>query len=414
MNSQIIAYPAKPPSGRGRSGRYYRRVAGVEEELRGGRSERPLRVLLAIKCLGYGGAERLLVDMVAAANRQRFEYEVAYVLRHQDALVPAIVTGGTPVHALDAANNADLRWLAAFRHVLVNGHYDVVHFHLPYAAALGQLVVNSLPRAARPGIVYTEHSLWDRARFVNRALLRLSMARGEQLVTVSKASYDALPAALQRRATTVVHGVDLSRSDSLIARREELRDRVRSELGVGHDELLFMTVANLRPEKGYDVLLTAARAIADSGLPIRIAAVGRGPLDDALHARHVDLALGDRFQFLGQRDDVLQLLAGADAFVLASTQEGLPVSLMEATSVGMPIVASSIGGVPQILEDEVDALLVPPGDPSRLVEAMKRLASDPQLRELLGRRAKQRSAMFDIAEAGRAVERIYEQVAETR
>ena len=119
-------------------------------------------------------------------------------------------------------------------------------------------------------------------------------------------------------------------------------------------------------------------------------------------------------EFLGQRDDVLQLLAGADAFVLASTQEGLPVSLMEATSVGMPIVASSIGGVPQILEDEVDALLVPPGDPGRLVEAMKRLASDPQLRELLGRRAKLRSAMFDIAEAGRAVERMYEQVAETR
>lgn len=371
-------------------------------------------MLLTIKCLGYGGAERLLVDMVAAADRQRFEYEVAYVLRDQDALVRAIVTGGTPVHALGAANNADLRWLVTFRHVLVNGHYDVVHFHLPYAAALGQLVVNSLPRTGRPGVVYTEHSLWDRARFVNRALLRVSMARKERLVAVSQASYDALPAALQRRSITVVHGVDLSRADSLIARRAELRGRVRSELGVEHDQLLFMTVANLRPEKGYDVLLTAARAIADSGLPIRFAAVGRGPLSDALHARHVDLALGDRFQFLGQRDDVLQLLAGADAFVLASLQEGLPVSLMEATSLGMPIVASAIGGVPQILEDEVDALLVPPGDPGRLVEAMKRLASDPQLREHLGRRAKLRSAMFDIAEAGRAVEEIYVQVAEAR
>jgi glycosyltransferase involved in cell wall biosynthesis len=389
-------------------------VAGVEEGLPTRVPERPLRVLLAIKCLGYGGAERLLVDMVAAADRTRFEYEVAYVLRHQDALVPAIVAGGTPVHALGAANNADLRWMVAFRHLLVNGHYDVVHFHLPYAAALGQLVVDSLPRSVRPGVVYTEHSLWDRARFANRFLLRASMARGERLVTVSQASYDALPAPLQRRATTVVHGVDLSRSDSLIARRAQLRARVRSELGVERDEILFMTVANLRPEKGYDVLLTAARAIADSGLPIRFAAVGRGPLSNALHARHVDLALGDRFQFLGQRDDVLQLLAGADAFVLASLQEGLPVSLMEATSVGLPIVASAIGGVPQILEDEVDALLVPPGDPGRLVEAMKRLASDPQLRELLGQRAKLRSAMFDIAEASRAVRDIYMQVAATR
>ena len=152
-------------------------------------------------------------------------------------------------------------------------------------------------------------------------------------------------------------------SDSLIARRAELRARVRSELGVDDDELLFMTVANLRPEKGYDVLLEAAKAIADCDLPIRIAAVGRGPLSAALRARHLDLGLGDRFQFLGQRDDVLQLLAGADAFVLASHHEGLPVALMEATSVGLPIVASRVGGIPQVLEDEVDALLVPPGDP---------------------------------------------------
>jgi glycosyltransferase involved in cell wall biosynthesis len=175
-----------------------------------------------------------------------------------------------------------------------------------------------------------------------------------------------------------------------------------------------MTVANLRPEKGYDVLLTAARSIADDGLPIRIAAIGRGPLRDALQARHAELSLGDRFQFLGQRDDVLRLLAGADAFVLASTTEGLGVALMEATSVGLPIVASCVGGVPQILEDEVDALLVTPGDVGSLVWAMKRVASDPELRERLGRQAKIRSSQFDMAEASRAICAVYEQAAGVR
>jgi glycosyltransferase involved in cell wall biosynthesis len=367
-----------------------------------------------IKCLGYGGAERLLVDMVATVDRSRFNYEVAYVLRQENALVAAIQDGGTPVHPLDAAHNADLRWMAALRRLLVRGRYDVVHFHLPYAAALGQLVVASLPRSARPGVVYTEHSLWDRSRFVNRALLRSSMGSGERLVAVSPASYDALPASLQRRATTVVHGVDLSRSDSLIARRAEIRTRVRSELAVEDDQLLFLTVANLRPEKGYDVLLDAAKAIADDDLPIRIAAVGRGPLSTVLRARHADLGLGDRFEFLGQRDDAVQLLAGADAFVLASHHEGLPVALMEATSVGLPIVATCVGGVPEILEHEVDALLVPPGDPGLLAQAMKRLASDPELRDRLGRQAKLRSSMFDIAQANRAVGDIYLQVARSR
>jgi glycosyltransferase involved in cell wall biosynthesis len=385
---------------------------GVEEGLPG---QAPLRVLLVIKCLGYGGAERLLVDMVATVDRRRFNYEVAYVLQEQDALVSAIRAGGTPVHSLGAARNADLRWMATLRRLLVSGHYDVVHFHLPYAAALGQLVVVSLPRAARPGVVYTEHTgSWDRARFANRVLLRASMGRGERLVTVSQASYDTLPAPLQQRATVVVHGVDLTQSDSLIARRTELRALVRSELAVEDDELLFLTVANLRPEKSYDVLLEAAKVIADQDLPIRIAAVGRGPLRDALRARHMELGLKDRFRFLGQRDDVLQLMAGADAFVLASRHEGIPVALMEASSVGLPIVASRVGGIPQILEDEVDALLVPPGEPALLAQAMKRLASDVELRSRLGRRAKLRSSMFDIAEANRAVGDIYLQVARSR
>jgi L-malate glycosyltransferase len=385
---------------------------GVEEGFPSQAPRKPLRVLLVIKCLGYGGAERLLVDMAATVDRSRFNYEVAYVLREQDALVPAIRAGGTPVHSLDAAHNADLRWMGALRRLLVKGHYDVVHFHLPYAAALGQLVVASLPRSARPGMVYTEHTgSWDRARFANRVLLRASMGRRERLVTVSQASYDTLPAPLRRRATMVVHGVDLSRSDSLIARRAELRALVRSELVLNDDELLFLTVANLRPEKSYDVLLEAAKIIADHDLPIRIAAVGRGPLRTALHELHDELGLGDRFTFLGQRDDVLQLLAGADAFVLASRYEGIPVALMEATSVGLPIVATRVGGIPQILENEVDALLVPPGEPGLLARAMTRLASDPELCDRLGRQAKLRSSMFDIAEANRIVGEIYQSLA---
>jgi glycosyltransferase involved in cell wall biosynthesis len=171
-----------------------------------------------------------------------------------------------------------------------------------------------------------------------------------------------------------------------------------------------MTGANLRPQKGYQVLLSAARTMADRGLPIRIAAVGGGPLRATLEAQHVTLGLGDRFQFLGPRADVLVLLAGSDAFVLASLYEGLPVALMEATSLGMPIVATSVGGVPQMLEDEIDALLVQPSDPALLVEAMVRIADDPDLRERLGRQAKLRSAMFDISQANRKVGEIYHRV----
>jgi glycosyltransferase involved in cell wall biosynthesis len=85
--------------------------------------------------------------------------------------------------------------------------------------------------------------------------------------------------------------------------------------------------------------------------------------------------------------------------------------LMEASSIGLPIVASRVGGIPQVLEDEVDALLVPPGDPALLAQAMIRLASDEDLRARLGRRAKLQSSIFDIAKANRAVGDIYLKVA---
>ncbi len=104
-------------------------------------------------------------------------------------------------------------------------------------------------------------------------------------------------------------------------------------------------------------------------------------------------------------------MAGSDAFVLASRQEGLPVTLMEATSLGLPIVATRVGGVPQVLEHEVNALLVPPNDPGALLEAMARLATDPDLRDRLGRQARLRSSMFDVGQASRAVGDIYRQMA---
>lgn len=373
-----------------------------------------LRVLLVIKCLGYGGAERLLVDMVAKGDRESFEYEVAYVLEAEHALVPDIVSAGTPVHALGARGNGDLRWMARLRALMLGGGFDVIHFHLPYTASLGRLVVATIPAAHRPAVVYTEHSVWDKMAVVIKVLNRATIGRDQALVVVSQAAHDALPAGLKDRARVIVHGVDLSRSDALIDRREEVRGEVRAELGVDDDDLLVMTVANLRPEKGYDVLLDTARLAADRHLPLRFAAVGRGPLEEELTERHRQLGLDGGFQFLGQRDDVLRLLAGADLFVLASRQEGLPVSLMEATSVGIAIVATSVGGVPQVITDDVDGLVVPPGDPAALVDALERVASDPVLRRRLGDGAKARSAMFDVTSASRQVEGIYRRVAGVR
>ena len=371
---------------------------------------RRLRVLLAIKGLGHGGAERLLVDVVAAGDHRSFDYQVAYVLDAADALVPAFRSNGTAVHPLGAQGNLDLRWLLAFRRLLLRHDYDVVHFHLPYAAALGRLVVASLPRRRRPITLYTEHSLWNKAAVLVKILNRATIRHDRALIAVSQAAFDALPTSLKGRAQVVVHGIDLHRSVGMISRRDEIRKKVRAELGVPPGELLAVTVANLRSEKGYDVLLDAAHLVDERQLPVRFAAAGQGALETEMAERHQALGLGDRFRFLGHRPDALELLTAADIVVLPSHQEGLPVVLMEAFSVGATIVATAVGGVGQVIQDGVSGLIVPPGRADALAGAIERLASDRDLRKRLGERAAVDSTAFDVARASGDVERIYRTV----
>jgi L-malate glycosyltransferase len=366
--------------------------------------------LVVIKCMGYGGAERLLVDMLAVRDREGFDYEFAYVLAAENGLVPAVRASGVPVHELGARSDFDLRWMARFRRLLLQGQFDIVHFHLPYTAAVGRLVAASIPKSRRPTLMYTEHSLWDRTPTPVRVLNRRTIGLDDALVVVSPAAHDALPSALRARAQVVVHGVDLSSAQALVARRDEIRREVRAELGVNDDEALAITVANLRAEKGYDVLLEAAQLVAERHLPVRFAAVGRGPLKDELEDRHRALGLGGTFAFLGPRGDVLRLLAGSDIFILPSHHEGMPVTLMEATSIGLAIVATKVGGVPGILTDQESALLVAPGRPDLMADAIARLAADPELGRRLGEAAQTLSAQFDVAAASLQIEDIYRRV----
>lgn len=364
------------------------------------------RVLVLIKCLDRGGAERLVVSMTQHGDRTRFDYEVAYVLDDQDALVPELERAGIPVHSLGARNDYDLRWTGRLRALLTRGNFDIVHSHLPYAAALGRLVAATVP--PRVGLVYTEHCVWDQVARPTRVLNRLTIGLDDRVLAVSEASRQALPPAQRRRASVVVHGIELESIDEAVLRRVELRASVRAELGLADDEVLSLTVANFRAQKGYDVLLHAARAVVDRKVPVRFAAAGEGPLRRDLENQRSDLSLERHVLFLGARTDVPRLLAAADMFVLPSRYEGLPLALMEAVSIGVPVIATAVSGLPDILTNERNALLVAPEQPHALAEAITRLASDPALRASLSTASRTLSERFDVRRCVLEVEAIYD------
>ena len=159
----------------------------------------------------------------------------------------------------------------------------------------------------------------------------------------------------------LIHGID----PGSVRPGPLVRDRLRSDLGVADDEVLSLTVANLRRNKDYPTLLRAARVALDAEPGLRFAAVGQGPLAQEVAALHTTLGLGDRFLLLGFRRDVHDLMAAADVFTLASAHEGLPVAVMEAFAHGLPVVATAVGGLPSRSRTASRACSCPPAGPRR-------------------------------------------------
>lgn len=379
----------------------------------GGRTsagEARLRVLWLIKSLNAGGAERLLVHCARARDVEQFHYEAAYLVAGEDDVVPELHAAGIPVTCLGGGPAADLRWMWRLRALLRRNPFDVVHIHSPYVAAFARPVVAALAGGIRPAIVYTEHNRWPSYARATRLANRLTYGLNAATIAVSEDVRQSVARRHRSVVRALVHGVDV---DWVRAQRRN-RARVRAELKVGDDEVLVGIVANLRPEKGYPDLLRAAGRLVAAGAPVRFVALGQGRLDGELRRLHAELQLGDSFRFLGYRSDAVQVMSGIDVFTLSSRHEGLPVALMDALAMGLPVVCTTVGGIPEAVTDGVDGLLVPPGQPDALAAALSKVAADAGLRARMAQAAEVRGAFFDIRRAVRELEETYREVAAQR
>jgi glycosyltransferase involved in cell wall biosynthesis len=363
------------------------------------------RVLWVVKGLGPGGAERLLVEHARAGDRGRFDYEVAYLLPWKQHLVSELESLGVATHCLGVRSVADPRWIHRLQRLVRARDVAVVHLHSPAVAAPARSAL--WLRRDRPAVVYTEHNRWPSHHPLTRAANRLTVGLADATIAVS----DDVRSSMGRSGDGVAvltHGIDTSELDALDSRSE-----VRAELGISDDEVLAVTVANLRATKGYATLLDAARLVVDQGAPIRFVAAGQGPLEAALRQRVVELGLNDRFTMLGYVPEATRLVAAADLFVLASEHEGRPLAVMEALGLGIPVVATSVGGVPDLVEDGTNGLLVPPGSPEALAGAIRELM-DPRTRTRLAEGARDRSQSVDGRAAVAHLDALYDDLAARR
>ena len=354
-------------------------------------------MLWLVKGLGPGGAERLLLAHAAVADRSSFSYRVAYLVPWKSHLVEPMAALGVPAVCLSNRPWWVVRVWRAMRNA------DVVHVHSPLIAAVARVLVRLMRR--RPAIVTTEHNVWPRHARPTRLANRLTVGLEDHMLAVSAAVRDSMPARVRDRVEVLTHGIDLE------GVRAEAGDRAaaRAALGVDDETVVCVTVANLRNEKGYDTLLDAAARC--DGAPVRFFAAGQGPLEAELHERARALGLGDWFTFLGYRESVAPVLAAADLFVLSSRHEGLPLAVMEALALGLPVVATAVGGVPEAVRDGIEGALVAPDDPAALADAVLRLAGDPARRAELSQAAAARAVEFGAERAVGRIEAVYREVA---
>lgn len=359
-----------------------------------------MRVLTLVKGLDQGGAESLVLVGARHRDRQAATHQVAYLSASHRQLVGALEAEGVPVTCLAPGSVLDLRWVGRLRRAMAEA--QVVHAHSPVPAVAARLVARTLPAGRRPRLVTTEHNVWASHHHVTRLAERVTFGLDDAHLAVSEAVRASLPPGRRSRVEVVVAGVDLP-----AVRAQADREAVRRELGVGDHEVLVGTIANLRPQKGYPDLLRAARSVVDQAPAARFVAVGRGPQEAELAALHRELGLGDRFTLLGHRSDAVRLLSGFDVFCLASHHEGLPVALMEALALGVPVVATRAGGIPELVTDGRDGRLVPVGAVGALTAALVAEVTDDVARKAHADHAADTGATLSIETSVRHAEALY-------
>lgn len=366
-----------------------------------------IKVLLLIKGLGVGGAERLLERAIPYFDRRRFEYQVGYFLPWKNALRRSFEAASIPVHCLNLHGLAALSAPGRLTRLLRHERIDVVHAHLPLPSVLARVVKRV---AGVRGLVYTEHNVPERYRALTRLLNRTTYRMNDAVIGVSREVQARVQPYVHRgrpRLVTIPNAVDPEMVEAEVWTRGELC----REFGFPDDALVVVNVANLVPKKGHHYLLAAARRVIDQEPRARFLFIGLGPLQAQLAEETRRVSPNGHVVFAGFRDDAVKLMGAADVFVLASLHEGLPVSLLEAMALGKPSVVTRVGGVPEVVVPEETAILVEPADVDGLAAGLLSLLRDPARRQRMGESARHLvRRRYGMPQMVAAVEDVYRQV----
>src|ERR1051326_1346109 len=360
------------------------------------------RVLHVVPDLIPYGLERMVATLATMSDRARFEVSIVSLYSRQPgSLAASLEAEGIRVFDLGKRRGLDLRMFERIRRLIAQLRPEVVHTH-------NYVLRYTLPASLlyrTPVLVHTIHNLAERE--VDRAglwLHKIAFRKAVHPVVIAETVAGSFEKVYRMpRPSLIMNGIDVARYAA-----GPDRNAWRQQQGFDADDLLFVCTARLYPQKNHRDLL-ASFAAGPAQLPsCRLLLAGDGALLSQLRQQACDLGISQRVHFLGRRDDIAEMLAACDVFVLASLWEGNPLSVMEALAAGLPAVVTGAGAITELVDSGTHGKVVPPGDVHSLTQAMMRLANDSHLRRTMSAAAATRAqARFDAARMVEAYQSLY-------
>lgn len=351
-----------------------------------------------------GGAERIVHDLALHLDRSRYE-PVVCALDGRGEMAERIRAGGVEVYDLGARTRTDFGAIWRLRKLLRKKRIRLLHTHLIHATVVGRLAARPL----RIPTVATSHIVERRPVGWHFWLDRLTSAWCRREICVSEAvrRFQIEKTGLPPSFFTVIHnGIDLNRFQSAPGKQE-----CRADLAVPEGKLLVGALGRFDRQKGLDVFLRALAELKDvSDLPNWHGVLaGYGPEEARLRALRKELGLDADLTMAGYRE-AERFLSALDLCVVPSRWEGFGLVAVEAMACGVPVIASRVDSIPELIEDGRDGTLVPPDDPAALAQALAELLKDTETRARLGNQARSRAEQFSLTTMIDAHQRLYREV----
>ncbi|MGA2147620.1 MAG: glycosyltransferase [Bryobacteraceae bacterium] len=369
------------------------------------------RVLHVVPNLHSYGLQNMVVGLVRSMDRTRYQPAVASLYAESEiGLEPELRAAGIRMFHLDKRAGFDIRMYGRLGRVLREFQPHLIHTHNYVLRYVYPLVAVRVKNAARfPRVVHTIHNLAEReVDGIGIRLQRFAFRHGVQAVTIAA----EVSASFRRvygfeEAATIPNGIPVARYQAPSVAREAWRARH----GIASGDFVYLTVARFSEQKDHATLLEAFARGPARHPEARLLLAGAGELEDAIGARVRELGMRDRVLLIGQRRDIADVAAASDAFVLTSRWEGNPLSVMEAMAAGLPVVATRVGAIPELVRHGIDGILAPPGDIRAISQAMTCLLEHADKARAMGKRGRDRAReRFDLNAMVRAYSALYRRV----